>query len=174
MEKENDKNSVGTNPVTDIWSGAFLNMSSLKYFEFENSNLRHVGQNSFQNCALDASKMTLHYAPLKIVEYFGFNGGITSSEKTALIIPSSLMVAGPSAFSYLSCLKGTDLIIGSESELSKLNLAEGGASEVFVQNDDNAFGAVTFHSEVHNTNDEINGMAIQSFFGYNMNAFAVY
>ena len=173
MERDNGKNSTGVNPVTDVWSGAFLGMYSLTYFEFESTNLRHVGQNTFQNCGLDASKLTLHHAPLRNVEYFGFNGGITSSEKTALIIPSSLIVVGPSAFSYLSCVKGTDLIIGSADEPSKLNLSEGGASEVFIQNEDNAFGSVTFHSEVYDEGDDVHGTPIQDFFGYNMTAFVV-
>jgi hypothetical protein len=47
MEKDNGKNSTGVNPVTDVWSGAFLGMYSLTYFEFESTNLRHVGQNTF-------------------------------------------------------------------------------------------------------------------------------
>jgi hypothetical protein len=52
-------------------------------------------------------------------------------------------------------------------------LSEGGASEVFIQNEDNAFGSVTFHSEVYDEDDEVHGTPIQDFFGYNMTAFVV-
>jgi hypothetical protein len=50
--------------------------------------------------SLDATLLTLHYAPLQYVEERGFNNTFTSSEKASIIIPSSLIIAGSQAFAY--------------------------------------------------------------------------
>jgi hypothetical protein len=53
----------------------------------------------------------------------GFLGGILSSTKTSLILPSSLIKVDDGAFRNLSCAKGTSLIIGEEKDPSKLDFS---------------------------------------------------
>jgi hypothetical protein len=77
-------------PITQIYAYAFDSLSTLKYFEFENSDIRVIEQYAFRKCSLNADNLRLQDTNIIYLGQYAFNQGIFSTSKANINLPSSL------------------------------------------------------------------------------------
>lgn len=153
MEKaeENDKYK----PVSWIYSSAFDGLATLKYFEFENSDIRFIDMWAFRNCSLNAKDFNLQNTKLLYLGQYAFNGGIYSSSKAYISLPSSLTYVNYNCMTFLPCAGGIELTIGTEQNLSTMNLnTADGQTRIFNQNNEIPL-TVIFYSALYDDSEDL-------------------
>ena len=132
MEKASEEDRF--KPIAQIYSNAFDTLSTLKYFEFESTDVRIIEQYAFRKCSLNADNLKMQNTNIIYFGQYAFNQGIFSTSKANINLPSSLYQADYNAFTNLDCSAGIDLTIGSQENPSVLNLAAGnGPEKTFTQ-----------------------------------------
>ena len=139
--------------LLEVDANAFMENTTLKYFDFVNSSIRHISSQAFQKCT--NLQVTGFGNKLIYIEQYAFNGGLGKTAGTTIMLPSSIRQIGPQAFSYLKVKGHCMLQLGSAETPCLLNLTEGvnlGANNVFVQNTDQKFSSITFYTSLKTTN----------------------
>lgn len=152
----------GKNPVYQIGSGCFKEVESLVYFDFGNTNLIRIDNESFLRCSLDISQLRLHECEtLEAIAISAFTNSLTNkNNSTGIFIPYSVVLIGSSAFNYQNNVGNNfSITIGSSIKKSKLNLALPD-SEIsvtkFEQNNDVKI-SVIFYSELYSSQNDLVG-----------------
>lgn len=148
-----DKNN--TNKLYDIRQNAFAYMPNLKYFDFDNCNVRYIRSGAFRK---DSNLTNTTFSPtLWRVGANAFNEAITSTEATTIIIPSSVKIVGQYGFAHLNIAPKSTLTIGygeAPNLLSQLELIGSSTStDAFRMNSANKYSAVIFYSATYGPED---------------------
>ena len=144
-----DKNK--TNSLYDIKTGAFKNLNSLRYFDFDNSAIRYIRKEAFYNNE-NLTNTSFGNSLYRIGES-AFNGALTSNgEPTVLTLPSSLRIVDKYGFGLLKVAKGSTLVIGHELLLSDLDLLDCSTS-AFQMNTFYKYKSVVFYSKTYDDAD---------------------
>ena len=163
----------GANPVYQISSGCFKEVESLVYFDFGNTNLIRIDNESFLRCSLDISQLRLHECEtLEAIAINAFTNSLTNkNNSTSIFIPYSVVLIGAYAFNYQNNVgNNLSITIGSPTKKSKLNLALPDSEKVktkFEQNNEVKI-SVIFYSELYTSqNNSVgdSGNTVKYYFG---------
>lgn len=128
-----------------IMSSAFRGCKQLVYFDFDNCAVRTIGDSAFK---YDSNLTNTSFGTqLFRVRSYAFNQSLTSKNPVTVRWPASLSKIEEFGFGILGFKEGSTLEIGSENNLSILQLQAN--VNIFQQNDGNKFATINFYSQHH-------------------------
>lgn len=123
---ERPEGVTSTAPLLTVANNCFQNNTSLKYFDFGGTSLRHIGQTAFNKCtSLDFSLIDLTISTLRQIGYGAFNNAGDDSKTADIVLSSSIQHVAPNGLLGLKLGSNSSLTIGSKAKPSVLNLAKG-------------------------------------------------
>lgn len=145
---------------SELWhiaNSTFDNLTKLKYFDFSQNTICHIGVRAFMYCPLINTSIG---TSVKRVATNAFRVAFCD-DVNLLELPASLQQVDEGAFSYLKTRLKATLQIGNENEYSDLNLTNSSFSSanadpnIFWQNETNVFGIITWFSKYYDENSTI-------------------
>ena len=108
------------NSLYAVLEYAFSYMTTLEYFDFDNSAVRTISYSAF----VDIGNMinTSFGANLVLILNQAFNAALKSNAVVTVTLPSTLRQVGEYGFAHLKYADGSTLKIGDETALSRLDL----------------------------------------------------
>jgi hypothetical protein len=135
-----------------IRSLAFCRILTLQYFDFDNAPIRVIEQNAFRQ---DRKLTNTSFGSvLRDIHPNAFNGALTSDMPTTITLPATLERVQDLGLAHLNIFEGSTLNIGSETELSQLNLSKT-AQTAFQINAGHKYKTINFYSALYDSSDEI-------------------
>lgn len=143
--------------ILHIANSAFQNLMKLKYFDFSQNTIQHIGQQAFYRCPLINTSIS---TSVKRIGAEAFRVAFCSDVKI-LELPASIQQIDEGAFAYLQTGTKATLQIGNEIEFSNLKLENSYFSNassdpnIFWQNEANVFGIITWYSKYYDKDSKI-------------------
>ena len=136
------------NSLYAVLDNAFSYMTTLEYFDFDNSAVRTISYSAFAETGNMTN--TSFGANLVLIHQYAFNAALKSNVVVTVTLPSTLRQIGEYGFAHLRYADGSTLKIGDETALSQLDL-QACQLNSFAMNSGNQYKAVEFYSHSYDT-----------------------
>ena len=132
---------------------AFARSPYLTYFDFDKCVVRVFDEYCFQHCP-NLTNTSFGNTAIQ-VRTQAFNQSMTSDIPVVIQIPSSIQIIQRLGFGVMGYASGSQLDIGNENNLSKLQFNTSSNAEPFYQNVGNQFKTINFYSIYYDAGDDL-------------------